>query len=380
MIKTISILSDKSLGKVASGSVRAIAFILTLVLFFGSLELMAESFRMLNQDWAKQLLLATSNPFIGLFIGLLSTAILQSSSTVTTMLVAIVISGRIELTHAIPIVMGANIGTTITSTIVAIGHIADKSEFRKAMVAATMHDIFNILVVCIVFPLEYFFKALTISSQWLSSYVSSVIGMGFWKNMQGLESPMRKRMHALITFTDENFVWCWVVISVILLFVSIKLLASTINQLLIGDAREWMKSQFFDQPLKSLAWGALLTAGIQSSSVSTSLVVPLVATGKVEAKKAFCFLMGTNLGTTITAMLAAAFAFSPLSLSIAFAHLLFNIFGILIFFPIPMIRRFPVRLARYIGVATARSRWVGFLYLIITFFLLPFLLIYLAQA
>jgi sodium-dependent phosphate cotransporter len=145
--------------------------------------------------------------------------------------------------------------------------------------------------------------------------------------------------------------------------------------MLIGNTQERMHRYFFGKPFHSLIWGMLVTGAVQSSSVTTSLLVPLVAKGKVDPKKAFCFVMGANLGTTITALFAA-FSISPLGMSIAIAHILFNLFGILIIYPIPAIRYLPVNLARMLGIATEKNRLVGFLYLLLTFFVIPFLLIY----
>ena len=88
-------------------------------------------FNHLGQDMAQTIDIATSNPFIGLFIGLIITAILQSSSTITSMAVAAVAAGSITLENAIPIVMGANIGTTLTSTIVSMSYVTKAKEFRR---------------------------------------------------------------------------------------------------------------------------------------------------------------------------------------------------------------------------------------------------------
>src|SRR5688572_32986229 len=98
---------------------------------------MTSSLQHLGRNVAETILLATSNPFTGLFIGLLITAMLQSSSTTTALVVALVASGSITLQSAVPIIMGANVGTTITSTIVSLGFINKKKEFRRAVAAGT---------------------------------------------------------------------------------------------------------------------------------------------------------------------------------------------------------------------------------------------------
>ena len=95
-------------------------------------------------------------PFISLFIGLLTTALIQSSSTVTSIAVAMVASGTISLDSGIFVIMGANIGTTLTSDIISLSYITNKSKFRLAISAGVVHDFFNILTVIIIFPLEVY--------------------------------------------------------------------------------------------------------------------------------------------------------------------------------------------------------------------------------
>jgi sodium-dependent phosphate cotransporter len=89
--------------------------------------------------------------------------------------------------------------------------------------------------------------------------------------------------------------------------------------------------------------------------------------------------MGANIGTTITALLASV-SKSEAAVSLAIAHVLFNVIGVLIFYPIPIIRAIPVWLARKLGSLTVKNRLLGFVYIILTFFLIPFLLIYFSNS
>src|SRR6478752_6473352 len=146
------------------------AYILAaLFIFLFALDLMISSLQHLGKTAAETIILATSNPFTGLFIGLLITAIIQSSSATTSMVVALVASGAITLEGAVPIIMGANVGTTITSTIVSLGFITKKKEFRRAVAAGTYHDFFNILTVIILFPLEYYYGFLSKSADFIAT-------------------------------------------------------------------------------------------------------------------------------------------------------------------------------------------------------------------
>lgn len=352
---------------------KAILILGAIFLFLLSIDLMGGAFNRIGKPVVEAFITATNNPFIGLFMGLLITAIIQSSSTTTSMVVAIVASGSLSLQNAIPIVMGANIGTTFTSTIVALGYINKNREFNRAISAGTLHDFFNILTACIIFPLEYFYGFLSYFS---SNLTAAITSSSISENLKGfnLEIWLTKSVSEFIlSFIGNN--WILIFTSFLLLYLSIKVLSNIIYNILIGDEGNKFNSYFFKNPLKSFGWGLLITAAVQSSSVTTSLTVPLVATGKVSLKRIFTFIMGANLGTTITAILASLLK-SEAAISIALAHFLFNALGILLFFPLPWMRNIPVFLSKILGRLTMRYKLIGFVYIILTFFLIPFLLIY----
>ncbi|KFP67805.1 Sodium-dependent phosphate transport protein 2A, partial [Cariama cristata] len=94
-----------------------------------------------------------SNPVAGLVVGILVTVLVQSSSTSTSIIVSMVSSGLLEVRSAIPIIMGSNIGTSVTNTIVALMQAGDRSEFKRAFAGATVHDCFNWLSVLVLLPL-----------------------------------------------------------------------------------------------------------------------------------------------------------------------------------------------------------------------------------
>lgn len=354
---------------------RNTAFILAaLLIFLFTLDLMIASLQHLGKDAADVVILATSNPFTGLFIGLLVTALIQSSSATTSMAVALVASGSITLEGAVPIIMGANVGTTITSTIVSLGFITRKKEFRRAVTIGTYHDFFNILTVIILFPLEYYFGFLSSLAQYIAtSFFNEPLGR-IQNNFSLLGPGFSPVIDFIVNLIDNGFVLA--ILSIGLLFGSILFFRKVITQTLGFGSQDRFQQFFFKNSLKSFAWGLLTTAAIRSSTITTSLVVPLVAKKVVKLKSALPFILGANIGTTITAFIAAMFN-SNAAISIAIAHFLFNVIGVLIFFPIPYVKELPIRLAEWLGRLTLRYRLAGFLYLLLTFFFIPFSLIYL---
>lgn len=353
---------------------RNTAYILAaLLIFLFSLELMLSSLQHLGKTAAETIILATSNPFTALFIGLLTTAIIQSSTATTSMTVALVASGSLTLESAVPIIMGANIGTTITSTIVSLGFIPKRKEFRRAVAAGTYHDFFNILTTVILFPLEYNFQFLSRLSQLIATtFFHQPVGL-IQGNFTLLGGGLSVMTDWLVTSIGNGFVL--IVLSLALLFSSILFFRRVLTDLLGFGSGDRFQRFFFRSPLKSFAWGALTTAAIRSSSVTTSLVVPLVAKKIVKLRSAVPFILGANIGTTISAFLAAMVN-SNTAISIAIAHFLFNFIGVIIFMTIPVVKEVPIRLAEALGRLTLTYRLAGLVYLLVLFFFIPFSLIY----
>ncbi|HMJ69688.1 MAG TPA: Na/Pi symporter [Cyclobacteriaceae bacterium] len=364
---------------------RNTAYILAaLFIFLLALDLMISSLQHLGASVAETIIMATSNPFTGLFIGLLITAIIQSSSATTSMVVALVASGSISLEGAIPIIMGANVGTTITSTIVSLGFITKKKEFRRAVSAGTYHDFFNILTILILFPLEYYYGFLSgISQQIASTFFDQPFGPT--TRISFLGGGLGTIVNNLVQLIDNGFVL--IILSFVLLFGSILFFRRVLSGILgleteggkSADKDSGVQKFFFQSPLKCFGWGLALTAVIRSSTITTSLVVPLVAKKVIRLNQAVPFILGANIGTTITAFIAAM-SNSNIAISIAIAHFLFNFIGVLIFSLVPYVKTIPVNLAKGLGKLTIRYRLAGFVYILLTFFFIPFSLIYLNRS
>ena len=356
---------------------QVIGLVLILLLFFVSIELMGDSFKLMGRGFAETLLATTSNPFVGLFIGILATSLVQSSSTVTAMTVSIVAGGGLTIAGAIPIVMGANIGTSVTNTIVSFGSITRKDEFRRAMSAATVHDFFNLLAVAVLFPLELMFKIVSGSAAVLTDALAGIGGTDVLKGLKVITDPI---VDTIITALQGNGVTV-LIVGLVLLFVSLRYLVQLLKSLVLGRSEQLLHKYIFGAPLVAMFFGMLLTVMVQSSSITTSITVPLVAAGIVTVHQIFPFVLGANVGTTITAMLAglalstAGDLAAIAALKVAFAHLVFNIYGILIFFPIEKLRNIPIKMSEALGRLTVKNRAYALGYVAGVFFFLPLLTI-----
>lgn len=339
---------------------------------------MTSSLQHLGNNIAETILLATANPFNGLFIGLLITAMLQSSSTTTSLVVALVASGSITVQSSIPIIMGANVGTTITSAIVSLGFIHRKKEFRRAVAAGTYHCFFNLLTVVILFPLEYYYGMLSSMSIRIAQYFFVPTVAPVENEIEHFWSGFSPVIDWLVRIIPNGFIL--IILSFVLLFGSILLFRKLISELLKASSPEVFSRFFFKNQLKSFVWGLLTTAAIRSSTITTSVVVPIVAKRITTLKQAAPFIIGANIGTTITAFIAATLNSNTAGgITIAIAHFLFNFIGMLIFFPIPLLRKIPIELSSELGKLTLKYRLAGLVFLLATFFFIPFSLIYFNQ-
>jgi sodium-dependent phosphate cotransporter len=339
---------------------------------------MSHAFRGFGSGFAERLITTTSNPFVGLFIGILATSIIQSSGTTTSMVVAFVASGILSIRGAIPIVMGANIGTTVTCTLVALGHITRKEEFKRAFSGSVMHDFFNILTVAILFPIEMTTHYLEKSGIFLSSVFNDIGGAAITSPIKLIVKPVINAIDGLL----RNYVHAsnvalniiFLAIALALLFLSLYNISKVMKSLVMKQADIVFDRVIRKTAILAMFMGMLFTAIVRSSSITTSILVPLVAAGILELEHSFPIVLGANVGTTVTAMLAALTG-NIAGITIAFVHLVFNITGIMIIYPIKWLRNIPIRFARFIGERCAERKAFAIIYVLGVFYMLPITLI-----
>jgi len=422
----------------ALGLLKLVALIAALDFFFVSIGLLG-AFKDLGSGYGATLIQnLASNPFIGLMLGVLVTSVIQSSSTTTSIVVGLAASGAFgsdqadALRLAVPVIMGANIGTSITNTLVSLGNIGNKREFKQAFSCATVHDFFNLLAVVVFLPLQVLTDFLGKLALLMANAFESVGGLQFSSPIKLVTKPQIKAIKGF--FVDHPMAVDLVILFVafLALFLAIRLfIRMRVND---GKHRQWtiyvvaavfatvvtigknysdalfrpetatlffgltalftalfsivriMKSVvltrveslfhsvLFKTAARGMLVGVLLTVLVQSSSVTTSLVIPLAGAGLVTIYQVFPFTLGANVGTTVTAILAALSAGEVIGIAVAFAHLLFNILGITFLYPL---RKIPIGLATGLARLATRSRayplvFVGGAYLAIPAILIFF--------
>jgi phosphate:Na+ symporter len=245
-----------------------------LALFLLGMDLMTEALRLVVGDKARAVLeKLTSNRFAGLITGAGITAVIQSSSVTTVLVVGFISAGLMSFVQSIPVILGSNIGTTITAQIIAFNVTS-----------------WALVLVAVGFGFSSMAKRQTRKSQG-----TAVMGLGLvffgMVVMGGAMAPLR---------TYEPFI----------------------------DAMATL-----DNPLLGILAGALITALIQSSSATTGIVIVLAGQGLISPEAGIALVLGANIGTSVTALLAAIGKPREAQRA-AVAHLLFNVVGVLIWIPL----------------------------------------------
>lgn len=358
---------------------RILALAGILYVFLMSIELIGDTFKLMGDDFARDLFNYTMNPFSGLLTGILATSLVQSSSTVTSIIVSLVAAGTVGIEQAVPMVMGANIGTSITNTIVSLGHMTAKQEFQRAFAGATVHDFFNLIAVAVFLPLELatgFLHNVAIAT---SELLIGQGGVKFHSPLKQIVEPTVELLEGtLVSIAPNNVVAAVILllIGLVLLIGSLRYLVKLMKSLMMGKVEVMLHRYLFKHPLRGILVGTIITILVQSSSVTTSLTIPLLAAGFVSVENIFPFVLGANVGTTITALLASMVTGSAEALTVALCHVYFNVFGIMTLY---WFRRVPIACAKWLGRVAVHSPVYAIAYVLVVFFLLPVSLIWLAR-
>lgn len=434
------------------GLVRIPSLIFLLYIFICSLDFLSTAFRLVAGRAAGSIFQQNdllSSPIVGLMIGVLFTVLVQSSSTCTSVIVSMVASGIIGVENAIPMIMGANIGTSLTNTLVSFTQVTSKEQFERAFSGATVHDCFNWLTVITLLTVETTTGYLYKLTWWITN--SNMMQTQAGGNQTQVKTPsfieaITKPLTKKIIQIDKSVLKCWALggceesrllkvwcekepeinnsvvdiisdnstanslgdlrsaekcsfllnqevltdtaIGIILLIASLVILSlclilivKVLHSLLQGAVANMIRKTInADIPYVpcltgyiAILMGAVLTFIVQSSSVFTSTLTPLVGVGLISVDRVYPLTLGSNLGTTTTALIASMAADPDMlksSVQIALCHLFFNLHGILLFYPIPWMR-WPLVMCKVLGRTTAKYRWFAIMYLMLMFFVMP---------
>lgn len=359
-------------------ALRFLLVVLLLYVFLVGVKTLGGSFKLMGGGFAKGLLQVTANPILGLFSGMFATVLIQSSSVTTSIIVGLVASGALPLGGAIPMVMGANLGTSVTNSLVSLGYLKNQKHFRDAFAAATVHDFFNILTVAIMLPLELTFGFLEKAAVAFSGMLyGASSGVKYSSPVKAAIKPAAKGIKGLITdiFALEGTAAGVVMMLTagVLIIAALTFIVKIMKVVVESNKGEIIENLLSKNGYVSIGFGTLLTIAVQSSSITTSLLVPMAGAGVLSLRSILPVTIGANIGTTTTALLAAL-AGNVTGLAIALVHFFLNIAGMLIWYVHPKMREVPLKLCEGLANMTLRNRIHGVAYIAGVFFIIPLLL------
>jgi len=346
-----------------------------IYLFLVGVSTLEAGVKLMGQDTQERLFESVSNPLAALFVGILGTVLVQSSSASTAIIVGLVAAGAIDTDTAVPMIMGANIGTTVTNTLVSLGSARESNEFRRAFAAATVHDFFNVFAVAILLPLELATGAISSTARWISELLVGSSGSEW-------NSPIKAWVKTPVGWIQDFWSWIgpsgnalgvlMILTGLFIVLASLTLITRNMREL-IADRVERSMNTVLARGSGSVAMllGVVITMAVQSSSITTSILIPMSAAGVLALRNAYPVTLGANVGTTITALLAALATGSTAALTVGLTHTVFNVAGILILYVPPFVRGVPIYCAEWLSrIAASRPIW-AVAYVMGAFIVLP---------
>jgi sodium-dependent phosphate cotransporter len=360
--------------RASSSGLRAALVVALLYSFLVGVKLLEDGVKGLGSDTAGGLFDGITNPFAALFVGVLATVLVQSSSVTTATIVGLVAAGQLPIEVAVPMIMGANIGTSVTNTIVSLGSPRRSETFRLAFAAATMHDFFNILTVAILLPLELATGFLLSTASRIADFLPAGSDATFnspIKSIVAWGADLVERFIARIIGDPTVLAASLIIVGIAVIFVTLTYITRNMRVLIAERIEKSMNAALGNSAATAMMVGILVTVLVQSSSITTSILVPLVGSGILVLRNAYPITMGANIGTTITALLAALATGTVEGMTIALVHVLFNVAGIIILYPVRRVRYVPVHLAEGLASVAMTRRWLAVTYVVTVFIVVP---------
>jgi solute carrier family 34 (sodium-dependent phosphate cotransporter) len=363
---------------------RAALVVVLLYAFLVGVGLLESGIAALGEGFQEGLLENVANPISGLFAGILVTVLVQSSSVSTSTIVGLVGAGTLPVSLAVPMIMGANIGTTVTNTLASLGNIRRSEDFRRGFAGATMHDFFNLLAVALLLPLELLTGFLTESAEWLTAHLrgTEVSEIG----QSPLRTAVKYPVGLIESLLDGDPIGgplagvLFLAGGLGLIFLALGFITRNMRELVAGGVERAMNRLVGrGGGAMGILVGIAVTVAVQSSTITTSILVPLVAAGILSLPNAYPITLGANVGTTITALIASLAVLRPEGLTIALVHTLFNLTALAIIYPVKRIRLVPVRMAERLAALAVEHRTVVIGYVLGLFLVVPLLGIFLIE-
>ncbi len=359
-------------------ALRAILVLGFLYLFLVGVSMLEAGIKAFGSDFQADLLNGVDHPLAGLAAGVLATVLVQSSSVSTATIVGLVGAGTLTVDAAVPMIMGANIGTTVTNTLVALGAARRSEEFRRAFAGATMHDFFNLMAVAFFLPLQIATDFLSRAAEEIAELLGGNVGGSTAKSplKQAVKEPVGWIKDGIdsLTSSDEVLGGLLLGFGIIVILLALTVITRNMRRLIarrIETALNTLVAR--GGGLVGMLFGVIITVAVQSSSITTSILIPLISSGVLAVRNAYPITLGANVGTTITALLASLAVDLQAGLVVALTHTLFNLAAIVVIYPVRRLRYVPIQFAERLADIAVDHRMYVILYVAGLFLLVPLL-------
>jgi len=224
------------------------------------------------------------------------------------------------------------------------------------------------------------------TATWLSSAFTQVGGVEYDSPIKGALKAAQKPIKASIQWVSDSptvQATLLILVSGLLIYFALLFLVKVMRGAMSSRVETMVSRGLYRSPIVAIIVGIVVTVMVQSSSITTSLLVPLAGAGLLTLEQAFPITIGANIGTTVTAFLAALAVTGPNAIAgvtIALVHLLFNVTATLLIYPIKRIREIPLNAARRLARMAIKSKPLAIAYVLLLFYGLPALFALLNRA
>ncbi|GLD93057.1 hypothetical protein PINS_up001649 [Pythium insidiosum] len=303
--------------------------------------------------------------------------------------------------------MGANIGTCVTCILVAFAQVSNRRHFERAIAAAITHDMYNVWSVIVMFPIEELFHPLEKLSRAMSNArtnqgafanpietivralterllvvdKSSIYAIATGQRACGSDiSFLEGGAFAHSDLSDQAIGILVMVLGLIVLAAALSTLIRMMARVFLGATKRVIAEALDCNGYLNILIGTALTFAVHSSTLVTSTLTPMAGLGVVTQEQVYPLVIGANLGTTATALLASLVTGKKDAVAIALVHFWFNVFGIFLFYPIAVTRKPILEPARQIAQWSAAWPLVAVVFVLMSFLGIPLIFVGLMYA
>jgi len=352
-------------------SLKIVAYLIYIFgLFLGilfNLNILFNQLDLLDLEKSFFLLNTFKNPFIVLMIGLLVAALLQSNGGVFLLSLMLYTYNFLNIRAVIFLIIGISVGSALTSILISFRFAHNTKEFRKAIIGATLHDLFYIITSILVFVIELFTNVFSDFLLLLANNSTNDFHIFLKETSKHLVLFLESQIYIPIYIQSIFFLILFIILFKILQKETALFIIYILKNIDFGNIKREIKLLFFG--------GLISTLAQFHKQYSNGLLVSLTQKKELKKERVLIFLGGAFLSAVFFILFSSIFYFNQ-GLQIIIFLLLFHSIGLVIFFVFNFLCGFVLFVARHFERNTIEMTWYSVAYFTLTFFFIPFLLIF----